>query len=826
MKNRSSILQVFTCLIFICGLSFQSQARNVKRIVIIKTDGTPSEWIDRYVRQRNPETGKSLLPWFEEVFYKNGTRLENFYVRGMSLSGPSWSILDTGQHLQIKGNVEYDRLTLHSYDYLNFFPFYIDYGFNKVADMPAVEVLNQLKIPILSDAFPYENRYTSPQLIQRGNSWKVLGNGFIKFYPRNVDDFIDEWTIGFDYRNLMLNQNERDIIYKLNNRPYIEYFDYYTGVVDHAAHHNNDVKSQINALQELDRVIGRIWTAIESSPGAEETALVVLSDHGFNSDEKVYSQGFNIVKLLASAGGGGHHVITKRRLMLDYSIKGAYPLVPLITTSSKESFYLKGKEDEYPTALVDFDGNERTSFHLRNNDLNALHILFQQLQKGKLSPQLKKAATEAFFSIIDKHRAEWTKNAGEIGEEMDALHRWIETQQAIIANHPKEYTPEEYEKGVNRDNRRTAAQTYIAIREEKEYREYLRLLSNLLSLSRENFNPKKIKIEDYIGKGVMGERNSVFQLQNYIVGLSAADLVLNAGNEIDFEKTFKRVNYFDLLASQAVRNNVQTKISNRPIDFVTTRIPLEAISPQLPPELKPDKSVVWLYGGTNKQTFILTREDENGKQSFRYLPIAGLQQSADGKFSFQIKEWREGFPLKVFEDENLNIPSGDKISWLNSWHTEDEWMKAIHKTFYSNAIIGLNEQLDQHPSLAAEDENLSADEKLIVRFRQRQRSLTENDLLVLANNHWNFDVRGFNPGGNHGSFFRVSTNSALLIAGGEKTNIPKGLVITEPYDSLSFVPTVLALTGKLDSQGNPIPELYEKGFRKFPGKIIEEIVNP
>ena len=123
--------------------------------------------------------------------------------------------------------------------------------------MPAVEVLNQLKIPILSDAFPYENRYTSPQLIQRGNNWKVLGNGFIKFYPRNTDDFIDEWTIGFDYRNLMLDQNERDIIYKLNNRPYIEYFDYYTGVVDHAAHHNNDAKSRINALQELDRVIGR-----------------------------------------------------------------------------------------------------------------------------------------------------------------------------------------------------------------------------------------------------------------------------------------------------------------------------------------------------------------------------------------------------------------------------------------------------------------------------------------------------------------------------------------------------------------------------------------
>ncbi len=46
--------------------------------------------------------------------------------------------------------------------------------------------------------------------------------------------------------------------------------------------------------------------------------------------------------------------------------------------------------------------------------------------------------------------------------------------------------------------------------------------------------------------------------------------------------------------------------------------------------------------------------------------------------------------------------------------------------------------------------------------------LVENDLLILANDHWNFDVRGFNPGGNHGSFFRISTHSTLMLAGGEQ----------------------------------------------------------
>jgi hypothetical protein len=66
----------------------------------------------------------------------------NYYSRGLSLSAPSWSILDTGRHLEIRGNSEYDRYTLRPYDYLNFFPFYVGYARNRRVDMPGVEVLD------------------------------------------------------------------------------------------------------------------------------------------------------------------------------------------------------------------------------------------------------------------------------------------------------------------------------------------------------------------------------------------------------------------------------------------------------------------------------------------------------------------------------------------------------------------------------------------------------------------------------------------------------------------------------------------------------------
>jgi hypothetical protein len=78
--------------------------------------------------------------------------------------------------------------------------------------------------------------------------------------------------------------------------------------------------------------------------------------------------------------------------------------------------------------------------------------------------------------------------------------------------------------------------------------------------------------------------------------------------------------------------------------------------------------------------------------------------------------------------------------------------------------------------------------------------MAEPDFLIFANDHWNFNVRGFNPGGNHGSPLRISTHSVLMLAG-----IPRGLVVDEPYDSLSFVPTILELMG-LRQEATQLPD--------------------
>jgi hypothetical protein len=824
IKACSRLIRLFACCAILCSvLSFTAFAQ-ARRLVVVKVDGLPFRFIERYVNQTNTRTGKSELPWIKHVFYDNGTRLANFYTRGFSLSAPSWSMLDTGQHMQVKGNVEYDRYTLKPYDYLNFLPFFIQNALSRRVDSESTELLDELKIPILFDAYARQERYQSFQLNQRGIKWSTLRKTMPSFLKsRSPRELIDEWTIGLDTRNLTVNQHELDIIERLKNTN-VRYLDYYTTELDHATHHTRDSAVHLDALKNLDALVGRLWTAIERSPMAEETALIIISDHGTNTHEQIYSQGFSLIELLRGAAGGAHHVITKRRPMLDYSIKGAYPFVPLITTSSKESFYLKDKVDDYPTVMLDFDGNERATVHLRNSDFNLLHILLKELSRKDLDPKLRRAATGAFFYTINQHRSQWEKLVAEMKEELAALRQKINEIQPVTEEEKKQLTKADKIEGKHLDIIRRLSHLSTWSTDERNYTEYLRVVSNLLSLRSEGFDPRQWKIEDLIPRRSMGDANTIYDLQNYIAGLAPSGLQLSGDGSLDMEESFRKVDYFALLGNETVRNNVQRGIGNRPVDFVSVRVPLEPLSGSLSEQERPDQDAVWLYGGRESQALILSRRDASGQLFLRYLPVTNLRAEPNGKIKFDRAAWKANLPLRYFEDAQLNLPAGNREEWLSNWHSELEWLRAVHQTHYSNGIIGLHEQFARHVSDATSlnMQNLSPEETLLNRYRHRQRRLAEPDLTILASDHWNFDVRGFNPGANHGSFFRASTHSTFMLAGGTRTSIPRGQVIEEPYDSLSFLPSVLRLTGDLTDKGLS-PALQQKGFGPFPGRVIKEI---
>ena len=793
-----------------------------KRVVVLKVDGLPYDSVDRFVAERDPQTGKSRLPWFDYIFYQNGTRLTNFYVRGMSLSAPSWSLIDTGQHLQIKGNVEFDRYIFHTYDYLNFVPFYFKQAYRGNVDMPGTEVIDSLGMHLLMDAYDNYQRVPGSQLYGRGARLATLQRAGQAELRKNPIQLTEEFITGLDLRNAVFTQYERELIDALGD-PRVQYVDLFDMSYDHAAHHTNDDASHLQVLRELDARLGRIWTGIQKSPLASETVFVVVSDHGFNSDPKVLSQGFNLVKLLGSREGGGHHVITKRRLMLDYAIKGINPFVPPLTTTSSQTYYLKGQSTDYPTALLDFDGNERAGLHLRNTDLNELQILLQQLQQKDLSPQVRTAATNAFFGILSRDRTAWAPELDQLEKEVGALHRAIAAETARCKSQPRKFTEEDRQMGRDDDARRTCLHVTQWTELATDYARYVATMRALLALHPDTFQPTALKIPDLIPKSAMGDRNSIYALQNYIVGLGPSGLVLTRDGSLDLDRTFVRVNYFDLLKRQTVRNNVQSGVSSQPIDFLATRIPRESIESLLPPDTRPDDDVIWLYESPDRQALVLPRGEAAENLQLRYLPIAHLKQEADGTIHFDRADWQPGLPLRMFEDARLETGDVDRISWLNEWHTDLEWLRALHKTQYSNGLIGLHEQFTQFvaPETDVNAPGISEDERLLRSMRRRQRHLAETDLQIFANNHWNFDVRGFNPGGNHGSFFRISTHSTFMLSG---DGVPRALAVSEPYDSLSVVPTIMALTGRLNGNNTPNEKLVKRGFIKFPGRVVTEIV--
>ncbi len=748
--------------------------RAPRRIVILKVDGLGADLLINAMQQTDPATGRPRLPWFAHIFAENGTVFQNFYTRGISLSAPSWSILDTGQHAVIRGNVEYDRYTGQVYDYLNFFPFYLSYARSRHVDMPGVEVLDRAGIPLVVDHFQYAQVYQGFQLFQRGVRWRTLKSVLQRRLSSkalfSMIEGLESPSLDAELQKQLESELEKNLTW-----PSILYLDLYTGDIDHEGHATSDPAALFDVLRGLDALAGRIWTRIQQTSLAQDTVFAVVSDHGMNNVPGVISQSFSLPDLLNSREGGAHHVITNRVQLSDYKLRGLDPLVHRVITSSTVSFYLKNEASRYPTAWLDIDGNERAAVHLRNSDLNKIHILLLQLSRTDLPVNLRSAAATLLRNTIDRHRAAWSKTANQLDEEMSALEQAIAARKVAIQDANVKLSSEQRENGEDKAVRRRKDELLDWEEEHSAYVAYASHLRALLALQPDPVHIFTQKMSALIPEMSLGDNNTVRDLRRYIAGPGPLGLVLDRNGRIDEEESFRRVNYFSLLAKQRVRNNPQKDLSDRPIDFTMMSLPDEAKA-----------HAYWLYRDEDSQLLILA--DKAHGVSVR--PVRDLQQDQAGKITWKDQPWRAGLPLQLFEDPKLNLPPGvDRAQWLCGWHTEREWFEAIHQTRYSNGVIGVIEELSPVEDNVPGPPGISP---VLLRYEKRRRELVQADFNVFASDHWNFNTRFPNPGGNHGSFLRISTHSVWMMAG---AGIPTEQ-IAQPYDSLNFASTILNLLGK------------------------------
>lgn len=774
---------LFVCLFapFEAGRCAQASERPATiRLVILKIDGLNADLLYRTMRETDPQTGKSRLPWFAHIFGENGTVFENFYTRGISLSAPSWSMLDTGHHTVIRGNVEYDRFTGNVYDYLNFFPFYIGYARNQQVDMPGVEVLDRAGIPLVIDAFPPQQVFQSFQLFQREVHWVVLEHVIERRFSSKALISTIENASGPSFDELLGQQQEQDLESRLSN-PEMFYLDLYTGDIDHEGHATNQSAALADALHRADGLAGRIWTGIQNSPLAAHTIFITVSDHGMNNVPGVFSEAFSLPDFFNSPAGGAHHVVTNRHQLSDFKLVGLDPLVQRVVTPSTASFYLAGQSN-YPTAWLDLDGNERAAVHLRNSDLNKIHILLEQLARTDLRPALRGAVAISLTQIIERHRLSWTQTAQQLTQELGEVKQSIVQRRQQLKGKLPAWTLRQENRPEEIVLRRATEQLQSLEREHADYSTYVKHVEALLNFKPSSTKPLADKISSLVPEFVLGDNNKLRDVQHYAVGLSNAGLIVASDGALDEEQSFRCVDYFSLLAEQRVRNNPQPELSPNPIDFTATRLPDDTeITASSGPV-----HVYWLHGDERNQ--LLVFQDSAGRIMLR--PVANLAADSAGAIHSAPQPWRAGFPLHLFEDSELHLPPGaDRADWLSQWHTEREWLPAIHLCHYSDGVIGVTEELSP---VADNIPGPPGTNPILLRFERRRRELVQADFHIFAADHWNFNARNFNPGGNHGSFFRISTHSVWMMAGaGIHTRS-----IADPYDSLNFASTILNLAGR------------------------------
>jgi hypothetical protein len=722
-------------------------------LVILKVDGLGQDLLANSLEERDPASGKSQLPWLSHIFVEQGAIYQNFYTRGISLSAPSWSMLDTGHHTVIRGNVEYDRFTGEVYDYLNFFPLYIGYARQKQVDSPGVEVLDRAGIPLLIDHFEYPGIFQSFQLFQRGVRWSTLQDVLKrKFSSKSIFSMLEGATPSYD--SLLQAQTKAELEENLQN-PQILYLDFFLGDVDHMGHATSDPAALLKELRKLDTLAGQLWTAIQKSPLANQTLFVMVSDHGMNNVPGIVSQTYSLTDLLNSPAGGAHHVVTNREQLSDFKFKSLYPLLHRVFNPSESSFYLRGEAEHYPTAWLDIDGNERAALHLRNSDLNKIHILCEQLARPELEPGLRTASAHTVEETIDKHRSQWSKTAQQLDEELQALKQAIEARKIVVRDQPGKFK----DLGERRSAWRLRQELADWQEEYESYGAYVKRLRRLLAFEPDPRKVFKEKIGDLIPEMSLGDSNTQEQLRHYVAGPAPTGLVLTPASRLDEERSFRYIDYPKLFCEQRGFNRPQPELPEKPIDFTAMRIA----------DTSSGERVYWLYGGEESQLEILT----NSAGRIAVKPLNG--------------GWRSGLPLALVEDPDLHIPPGIlRRQWLSEWHTEQEWFTAIHKTRYSNGVIGVIEELSP---VGENVPGRPGTDAVLLRYERRRRELVQADIHLFAADHWNFNVRFPNPGGNHGSFLRISTHSVWMMAGAGVTAGAR----EEPVDSLDFARVLLRL---------------------------------
>jgi hypothetical protein len=828
LNSRSLLPAVFLIIGALLCLPVAAETEAAPKLVLIKLDGLSWFVLEAAIDPSGPATDRIpspemfrdahdyfqsvlgrrvLLPNFQTYFFQEGVRTRTMYSGTLTLSTPSWAMIDTGQPSIVKTNSDFNRFSGRLIFYLDQVRESRDLLLKGAGKTTALWQLDLLGVPILIDAFPPDRSWTAIQPYYRQRPHDQLshmgrylvtrgqpGRNPFSLLRRHLKGTVHDLDYPEKNDEVVAKLAARKVLERVEGRERHDVISAAFFTIDHQIHLDADYRNILTWLIQLDSWIGEIMAAVQSSGRSRDTLVAIASDHGLDFDPVHINYAFPINRWLRDPRFGAHNTLAT--LVENSAHALSTPIRGVDFNRLYESHHSPyGKkapagEKGYVTAFTANNGNPRFDAFLRNSDLNRLHLMLMEIRRLRRDSNRLEMIYPVFSEHLDSARHWLTEEAARAEAACIALDHQVETLEA---------DPTPYSMDSARRFREEAL----------EYRWVLGGLNKLLSIPEDRddwlrWARSRFKISDLIPKRFIGPPNNLEQLRHYVCGWE---------EEADVRWTeqpaaFKTIDYPELVAGfRATSPNAYG--NPYPFAFFSARLPLDQVSLETD---QPLRQVVWLKFSQGRGE-ALVAESESGH--LLYQPILPLTSGSSG---YAARPDPASDPL-------------DYAGLAGRWLTPRQWGDETEANEYSVVPVILADlfrenyeffldspHLEERLSALAPDrreEYLSA-----LRFRFQQKTC---DFRVWTNPGWNVNTNAHTPGGSHGAFKPLETRTVFAVWGGSNFPLKRGGLVEGTFFTYDIVPTLLNAVGKLDSGGQIIPAagaLPPSYFPPLPGAVI------
>ena len=773
----------------------------------------PGRFREAYRATRTLVGREELLPNVKEYFVRQGVRAETIFTGTLPLSAPVWSQIDSGQPSIIKRNYYFNRASGASKVFLNGLLDSAGKLIKGSGRTHALWELDLLGIPILPDAFPPERVWSSLQTLSRKRSAIQLGAmgkflvraGQREFRPGAVLHQHFSHLVAYPDHVERLDESLSQTLakwlkWRAEGDP-AETLDFVTALfvaLDHRLHLDSSYRSVLRLLVKVDDWIGEVMGAVEQTTRRDRTLVAMVSDHGMNLYPVQINYGFPINPWLRRPVFGGHTVLSPEVEDSDHALTRPIPGVdfarvyesPASPYGEAVPFGSKG----FFTAFAANMGNPRFDLFLRHSDLNRLHLLL--LESLRLQDDLEKLdrVFEVFQTVYRRARPWLEADAYSLRQAADVFEAWSERHLATEMPSARDAGSRlASESRLYRGQALTLRRLLALPLEEEEWRRFVR---------------SGLEIDEVIPKGYFGPPNSLEQLGRYPVGWArpAADRWLQPD-----QGAFRTLNYPELIAGYRALN--PDAYGNRyPFDFFVAGIPPKDLTGWNGPPLR---QALWLLASEDRGQAVLLEATDG---ALWYAPLkdhgelAGLDAAgASGSrdpLGYPNRLWARWLGPRRWVSETARLETS-----LAPVILADLFRPNFRDYLSSESRAGVLMPLD----------GSGRREDLVEALRFRFRQATP-DFRVWMRHGWNVNTMGQQPGGSHGGFLPLETQTTFMVWGGDEMGLERGRKIPGAFLTLDIAPTLMDAIGRLDPVSRrivPDPD-HPSGpeFPPFPGRII------